>query len=200
MNMKNLIAKMDAIILNEDINGIAECGDDMPPAPAASHSPDSVTMNVTMNGTGASGIRDLMNVLKDIQDGPDEGGLEFGGEETDEERDIDYGAQEGGPDWERDRGDDWDEYTPDVDDDEEFGGEEHPSALKTMGATLDDDFANEPNPEYHGIGAVTGSGNDLHGNMGDHRMRQTGLPVAKPIASEGLLSMMANLYQEIKLR
>lgn len=31
---------------------------------------DSVTMNVSMNGSGAGGIRDLLNVLKDIQDGP----------------------------------------------------------------------------------------------------------------------------------
>ncbi len=141
-------------------------------------------MNVTMNGTGASGIRDLMNVLKDIQDGPDASGLEFGDEEGEEE----FGDEEG------------EEEFGDEEGEEEFGGDEHPSALKIMGATLDDDFANEPDTEYHSMDAVTGSGNDLHGNQGDHRMRQTGLPVAKPIASEGLLSMMANLYQEIKLR
>lgn len=34
---------------------------------------DSVSMNVSMNAQGAGGIRDLMNVLKDIQDGPDHG-------------------------------------------------------------------------------------------------------------------------------
>jgi hypothetical protein len=193
MNMKHLIAKMDAIILNEAINGIAECGDDMPPAPASAPSSDSVTMNVTMNGTGASGIRDLMNVLKDIQDGPDASGLEFGDEEGEEE----FGDEEGEEEFGDEEGE---EEFGDEEGEEEFGGDEHPSALKIMGATLDDDFANEPNPEYHDISAVTGSGNDLHGNQGDHRMRQTGLPVAKPIASEGLLSMMANLYQEIKLR
>jgi hypothetical protein len=33
---------------------------------------DSVTMNVSMNGSGAGGIRDLLNVLKDIQDGPND--------------------------------------------------------------------------------------------------------------------------------
>jgi hypothetical protein len=32
---------------------------------------DNVTMNVSMNGSGAGGIRDLLNVLKDIQGGPE---------------------------------------------------------------------------------------------------------------------------------
>ena len=31
---------------------------------------DTVSMNVSMNAQGAGGIRDLMNVLKDIQDCP----------------------------------------------------------------------------------------------------------------------------------
>jgi peptidoglycan hydrolase-like protein with peptidoglycan-binding domain len=50
-----------------------ECGGDMPgdimrpPTPKQS---DSVTMNVSLNGSGAGGIRDLMDVLKDIQNGP----------------------------------------------------------------------------------------------------------------------------------
>lgn len=35
---------------------------------------DTVSMNVSMNAQGAGGIRDLMNVLKDIQDGPDGSG------------------------------------------------------------------------------------------------------------------------------
>lgn len=53
-----------------------ECGGDLPgdimrpPAPKQS---DSVTMNVSINGSGAGGIRDLMDVLKDIQDGPSHG-------------------------------------------------------------------------------------------------------------------------------
>ena len=42
-----------------------------PSAPPAQQ--DTVSMNVSMNAQGAGGIRDLMNVLKDIQDGPDHG-------------------------------------------------------------------------------------------------------------------------------
>jgi len=42
-----------------------ECGMDMmPPAPKQS---DSVTMNVSMNGSGKGGIRDLMDILRNIE-------------------------------------------------------------------------------------------------------------------------------------
>jgi hypothetical protein len=59
--------------------GVGECGM-MPPmgamAPSAPPAQqDTVSMNVSMNAQGAGGIRDLMNVLKDIQDGPDHGAL-----------------------------------------------------------------------------------------------------------------------------
>lgn len=43
---------------------------------------DSVTMNVSMNGNGAGGIRDLLDVLKDIQDGSSDGG-EMPGDDMD---------------------------------------------------------------------------------------------------------------------
>lgn len=51
-------------------NAVSECGMEMQSLP--SKQSDSVTMNVSMNGSGAGGIRDLMNVLKDIQDGADD--------------------------------------------------------------------------------------------------------------------------------
>jgi len=60
-----------------------ECGGDMPgdimrpPTPKQS---DSVTMNVSLNGSGAGGIRDLMDVLKNIQDGSDHDHGAMGGE------------------------------------------------------------------------------------------------------------------------
>lgn len=62
---------MDDEIDDEEFGLDEECGIGGP-----SNSPqqqtDNVTMNVSMNGSGAGGIRDLMNVLKDIQDGPDD--------------------------------------------------------------------------------------------------------------------------------
>jgi len=51
---------------------VDECGDmpllggmDMPPAPKQQ---DNVSMNVSINGSGAGGIKDLLNILKGIED------------------------------------------------------------------------------------------------------------------------------------
>lgn len=43
-----------------------ECGM-MPSEPMQHEQPDTVSMNVTMSGSGSGGIRDLMNILKDIE-------------------------------------------------------------------------------------------------------------------------------------
>lgn len=80
-----------------------ECGM-MPPMgmmpQAAPAQQDTVSMNVSMNAQGAGGIRDLMNVLKDIQDGPDHGPLTaepHGAEiDADPELDIAMPNQQGG--------------------------------------------------------------------------------------------------------
>lgn len=46
-----------------------ECGE-MPIGPmSSSKQQDNVTMNVSMNGSGAGGIRDLMSILKNIEQG-----------------------------------------------------------------------------------------------------------------------------------
>jgi hypothetical protein len=47
-----------------------ECGMDMMPhAMSAPKQSDSVTMNVSMNGSGAGGIKDLMQILRNIESG-----------------------------------------------------------------------------------------------------------------------------------
>lgn len=77
MNFQDLLAKIKQIDENtgsdEILNdiGVEECGMGMMPPThmSAPKQSDSVTMNVSMNGSGAGGIRDLLNVLKDIQDG-----------------------------------------------------------------------------------------------------------------------------------
>lgn len=90
MDLKSLIAKMTAI--EESTSVATECGDmagpsdqmltgssmeecgDMPmPGDMMHHAPaqsDSVTMNVSMNGSGSGGIRDLMDILRNLEDGP----------------------------------------------------------------------------------------------------------------------------------
>jgi len=55
-----------------------ECGDmPMPGAMAHSDQADSVTMNISMNGSGKGGIKDLMDILKNIEDGPGDSGAEI---------------------------------------------------------------------------------------------------------------------------
>lgn len=73
MNFQDLLTKIRNI---DDGKLIEECGMPMPlpgmsigmPRPEQA---DSVTMNVSMNGSGAGGIRDLMGILKNIEDGGD---------------------------------------------------------------------------------------------------------------------------------
>ena len=76
MNFTDLLTKMKTIdeggeIINP-VAAVEECGSMMPsPNMSASKQQDNLTMNVSMNGSGAGGVRDLLNVLKDIQDGPE---------------------------------------------------------------------------------------------------------------------------------
>lgn len=64
--------------------GIDECGGMMSQMSASKQS-DSVTMNVSMNGSGKGGIRDLIDVLKNIDqatgDNSDDGKMVIGMEE-----------------------------------------------------------------------------------------------------------------------
>ncbi len=56
--------------IEEIANEVDECGDMM--SPMSSMSPkqsDNVSMNVSMNGSGSGGIRDLMNILRNIDKG-----------------------------------------------------------------------------------------------------------------------------------
>jgi len=63
--------------MNQDVDEsmhedpVEECG----PMGSPGSQPDNVSMNVSLNGSGAGGIRDLMNVLRSIEhgDGSDSG-------------------------------------------------------------------------------------------------------------------------------
>jgi hypothetical protein len=48
---------------------VDECGMDMPMPTGADKQQDNVSMNISMNGSGPGGIRDLMNILRDIEGG-----------------------------------------------------------------------------------------------------------------------------------
>jgi hypothetical protein len=69
-----MISTDDEILVGE--KDMDECGmpgmNNMPSGMMGMNTPkqaDNVSMNVSMNGSGAGGIRDLMDILKDIQGG-----------------------------------------------------------------------------------------------------------------------------------
>lgn len=75
MNFQDLLSKMKNLDESADVVSVDECGlpgmANMPSGMMGMSSPkqsDSVTMNVSMNGSGAGGIRDLMGILKNIED------------------------------------------------------------------------------------------------------------------------------------
>jgi hypothetical protein len=100
MDIKDIYKRVRAIDENQSVE---ECGDIMP-LPMMPHAPaqaDSVTMNVSMNGSGPGGIRDLMGILRNIEHGEnpaqDAGGHDeldalFGEPET-HDADVLLGAQ-----------------------------------------------------------------------------------------------------------
>jgi hypothetical protein len=71
MNFSDIYNKIRAIDEGQMPSEVEECGDMMPTPIAIGHEhsdqSDSVTMSVSMNGAGDGGIRDLMNILKGIE-------------------------------------------------------------------------------------------------------------------------------------
>lgn len=152
---------------------------------------DSVTMNVSMNGAGAGGIRDLLNVLKDIQDG-DEGHAE--------------------PDADNMGG-------PSDHDADNMGGDDMGMGADTllkknidsMAGAIDDDFANgapgDPGPKIGSMGMMTHDGDDLHKEKraypkaadGDNAMQLKGEQTFT-LPKGDLKIKLENLYNNIKSR
>ena len=117
-----------------DENLVDECGD--MPMPGSMSSPkqqDNVTMNISMNGSGAGGIRDLMNILRDLEDGSGDGDMDG----------------EMGVIIDKMAGDDSDREMPLLGMDEaEAGGFDQASTT--------------PNPQTAPVGAAFPTGNDMH--------------------------------------
>jgi hypothetical protein len=160
---------------------VDECGmmGDLSAPMGAPKQQDSVSMNVSMNGSGAGGIRDLLNVLKDIQDGPSD---KMSGDDMDM-----------GPDMDTDAG-------PDI---------LLKKNIDSMASTIDDDFANsapgDEGPKMGGVDMMTKSGDDLHkekgaypkASGGDNAMRLKDGATYK-LPKGDIQVKLENLYQEIK--
>lgn len=160
---------------------------------------DTVSMNVSMNAQGAGGIRDLMNVLKDIQDGPDHGPAsaltaEPHGAEIDADPELDIAM-------------------PDQQD-----GEADVQVLHVGNDEMEDEtYANEPDAAYQSqdyMNDTLAGGADEPQNMskGGYRNSDNALTMAAvlPVAAmvgrmkegleESLTDKLQAMYEQVKLR
>lgn len=188
MNFQNLYEKLKRID-ESDINqgtgmmappstpAIEECGmSEMHGSPSQQ---DSVNMSVSMNASGKGGIRDLMDILKNIDDA-------VSGPSDDDSDDVIIGT----PEEEIEPVNLGEIPDPSVELDEPLQGEE---------------FANEP--EFQQFDNIV-SGNDLHKEKGAYPAAQkgdNGIAAYKKEAaiasiSESLVSRLSNHYREVKSR
>lgn len=137
---------------------------------------DSVNMNLSMNGQGVGGIRDLMSILKNIETGGSDSGMQPpDGLELDI-KSINHPHDE-----------------PNHDEvDHEIDG-------IVFGNDMEEEYANEPNEMYSTIDDVTNMGsNDGRGDNEQPKVNGGGNPYT--MAAEGLKRQLQNLYQEVKTR
>ena len=176
MNFYDLSAKLRAI----DESSVAECGDMMPMMPHAPGQQDSVTMNVSMNGNGAGGIKDLMNILRNIEQAAEHDHAEpmvaephHAGHDHDDNVDIVLGTA-----------------------DEDMLAD--PDARSGAGAG-DESYGNSApggsDAHQFGIDSVTRHGDDMHSKGSVKRLRVNG---GENPLQEALVERLSAMYQEIK--
>ena len=177
MNFQDLMSKLRTI----DEGTVAECGDMGPTAPKQ---PDNVTMNVTINGSGKGGIRDLMDILKDIESGkePHDAHALFGEPHSDHEKEEPI------------MGDCVDQIASEENEIAMPAEEEVIASEEWENAAPGDE-----GPETKGVDAVLPTGNDLFANAGDNRQRKYDLPTARPV-KESLVNRLSEMYKEVKTR
>ena len=143
---------------------------------------DSVNMNVSINGQGSNGIRDLMDILRNIEKVDD----------TSSHQDILVSE----PDHEEPAHDDSDEVEFEIEPshDDEYDDENEP--------LMTDEYENSAiggsDAAIYGISAVTAMGDDMF-SKGKEAKKQAG--GGNPLnVKESIISHLNNLYNEIKQR
>jgi len=150
---------------------VDECGMDMP-SMGSPKQQDNVTMNISMNGSGSGGIRDLMNILRDLEDGPGDGG---NGMDDEMGVIIDKMA-----------GDDGDREMPLI-----GMGEAEAGGFDQASTTPDETYQDTEYMTKDLAGGINGPK-----TMYKHSYRQGD----NPMAMETLTNRLSNLYQEVKSR
>jgi len=169
--------------------------------------PDNVSMNLSMNGQGPGGIRDLLDILKDIGNtssepdaGPGDLELAIGSmshphdePEHDEEDGLVFGNDLEG-----------------VEPPKHYGGQGVPGAKFDLymqqrkdqlagQKPVGEEYGNEPNEMYSTVDDVVNMGsNDGRGDNERPKVNGGGNPYA--VTSEGIKRQLQNLYYEVKSR
>ena len=182
MNFNELYRKIADIDKQTAADIIEECG--MGPMTSSMPQQDNVSMNVNMSGSGAGGIRDLMSILKNIEDHGEHGEQEImpgidsvsiaapggmddmdadGGDELAQMLKLtgqDDGSNDGGMSNKNMLpGNDGTSDGPELDAEPEGEPEDEPKDEPE-----DESFANEPDQNYNDVGAVTtDAGGGLNG-------------------------------------
>ena len=175
MNLHDLMSKLQSIEEGRD-ESVEECGE-MPMAIAHAEpqkQPDNVTMSVSMNGQGAGGIKDLMDIIRSIEKGEAHND------------DTLFGEPEKAHDHEEPLMGDEKDFEEAVDDAQTFANSPH-------GAS---------GTQVKGIDAVTATGDDMnskgkanpHYSPGNNTLRQS------TTVHEGLVEKLQAHYEEIKTR
>jgi len=184
MNFKDLIAKMDAIQEGKAIE-VDECGTMPIPGAIISAGPqgqqDNVSMTINVNGQGEGGLRSIMNMLRNIEQGEEHAGHNQHGHEE-----------------------------PIMGNDNEGQSNDSPftTAPTDVEEVIDDEHEEWGNSAYggsghhtHGVDAVTFSGDDMNskGKISPVARASGTNPLREPSQyDESLVNRLSQMYQAIK--
>lgn len=182
MDFKELAQKLKSIQEGEEMfnpfgtsdKEMDECGGgDAEPAPKEG----TVDMNISLNGYGSNGIRDIIDILKGIDGGSNGGEL--------------HGAPQG-LHTEPSHGSHGDEL---------FGGDKEMPAAVVIGDEYENSVEGGSDSEVFGVDAITQRGDDL-ASKGKEAPKPAGggNPFGMHKHNESLINHLAALYEEIKSR
>jgi hypothetical protein len=174
---------------------------------------DSVTMSINMNGNGSGGIRDLMNILKNIEQEMPSNDVDVELNRDNEiitsepsELDIDNIEMSEPEEFDEipepvDYDDEIELDEPEFDDEsDEYESDEYESDEYELDEVVDEpmDYANNPDIQQQSVAAVIGSGDDINRSKTMFARSQPG-DNAKAV-SESLIRQLNHHYTEVKSR
>ena len=138
--------------------------------------PDNVSMNLSMNGQGPGGIRDLLSILRDIQGAPaDEPSM---GPKSSGDLELDIKSMSHPHD---------------------EPSHDHEEDGLIFGNDMEEEYANQPDEMYSTIDDITNIGSNA-GRGDNERPKVNGGGNPYTATSEGIKRQLQNLYQEVKSR